>query len=467
MPIHPERSEAKSRGHNFAKHPEPLGGARGRRREAKWRGATLLLLTALLFASSSFAEDRTIAIRAARMLDVRSGKMVEQPVILVRGEKIERVRGDVPGGAELIDLGDRVILPGFIDVHTHILLQGDATEAEYQFQILREYPSHRVARAVRAMRIALEHGFTTMRDLETEGAGYGDVGLRDAVNEKVIEGPRLQVVGPALSTTGSYPILHFRPDWSFPTGVQLCDGADGCRKAVREQLSYGTDWVKIYANTAGLHLTPDGYVDSPPNWTREEIAAVVNEAHAKGHKVAAHATSDTGLRISVEAGVDSIEHGDSIRPEMAQQMAKKGIYFCPTLTVGAYVAEPRAREGRAIWAEMPKVQAKSMQNARKAGVKIAFGTDAGGFPWTEINQAQEFSHEVRLGMTPLEAIRSATTVAAEMLGWQGKVGEIAPGAFADIVAVSGDPLKDVSVLQKIDFVMKGGDVVRRPADAKR
>jgi imidazolonepropionase-like amidohydrolase len=426
----------------------------------------ILLVAALLWVSRSVAEERAVAVRAARLLDVRSGKMVEKALVVIRGEKIDRLGGEVPPGAAVIDLGDRTLLPGLIDAHTHILLQGDATEAEYHFQILREYPSHRVARAVRAMRIALEHGFTTMRDLETEGAGYGDVGLRDAVNEKVIDGPRLQVVGPALSTSGSYPILHFRPDWTFPSGVQVCDGADQCRKAVREQLSYGTDWVKVYANTSGLQLTADGYVDSPPAWTREEIAAVVSESHAKGHKVAAHATSDTGLRIAVEAGVDSIEHGNSIRPEMAREMAKKGIYFCPTLTVGAYVAEPRAKEGRAIWAEMPKVAAKSLKNCRSAGVKIVFGTDAGGFPWTEINQAQEFRHQVRLGMTPLEAIRSATTVAAEMLGWQGRVGVIEPGAFADVVAVPGDPLKDVSVLEKVDFVMKSGEVVRKPAESR-
>jgi imidazolonepropionase-like amidohydrolase len=270
----------------------------------------------------------------------------------------------------------------------------------------------------------------------------------------------MQVVGPALSTTGSYPITHFRPDWNFPVGVQVCDGADGCRKAVREQLSYGTDWVKFYSNTSGLKLTADGYVDSPPNWTREEMAAVVNEAHAKGHKVAAHATSDTGARMAVEAGVDSIEHGTSIRPELAREMAKKGIYLSPTLTVSAYVAEPRVKEGRAIWGELPKIAAKSFQNCRKAGVKIAFGTDAGGFPWTEINQAQEFSHQVRLGMTPLEAIRSATTVAAELLGWQGKVGAIEPGSYADVIAVSGDPLKDVSILERVEFVIKGGEVVR-------
>ena len=401
-----------------------------------------------------------IAIRAARLLDVKAGRYVEKPVVVVRGDRIESIGTQVPAGVKLIDLGERVLLPGLIDAHTHILLQGDATQTEYNQQILQEYPAHRVARAVRAMRIALEHGFTALRDLETEGAGYADVALRDAVQEGVVPGPRMQVVGPALSTTGSYPITRFRPDWKFPVGVQICDGTDECRKAVREQISYGTDWVKIYANTGGMRLTGDGYVDSPPNWTREEIAAVVGEAHAHRIKVAAHARSDAGVRIAVEAGVDSIEHGDSIRPEMARQMAAKGIFFCPTLTVGEYVAGPRAKAGCAICGELPRIQAKSFDNCRKAGVKIALGTDAGGFPWTEINQAQEFEHEVRLGMSPLEAIRSGTTVAAELLGWSGKAGVIEPGAWADLVAVPGDPLGNVTSLSRIDWVMKGGAVVR-------
>ncbi|HVQ53674.1 MAG TPA: amidohydrolase family protein, partial [Thermoanaerobaculia bacterium] len=223
---------------------------------------------------------------------------------------------------------------------------------------------------------------------------------------------------------------------------------------------YGTDWVKIYANTGGLRLTPDGYVDSPPNWTKEEIEAVVSEAHAHGVKVAAHARSDSGLRIAVAAGVDSIEHGDSIRPEMAAEMAKKGIAFCPTLTVVHYVSGPRAAAGCAICAESAKIQARSFENARKAGVKIVFGTDAGGFPWTEINQAKEFEYEVALGMTPIDAIRTATTNAAELLGMAGQIGSIEKGAYADLVAVAGDPLQNVAVLTDIDWVMKGGEVVK-------
>jgi imidazolonepropionase-like amidohydrolase len=420
--------------------------------------AIIALGAALLPAAEPPAKPR-VAIRAARLLDVKSGRYVDHPVIVVAGDRIESIGTAVPAGATVIDLGDRALMPGLIDAHTHILLQGDATSAEYDEQILKEYPAHRVARAVRALKIALEHGFTTMRDLETEGAGYDDVALRDAVAEGVIPGPRLKVVGPALSTTGSYPIQHFRPDWKFPTGVMVCDGADGCRKAVREQLSYGTDWVKIYANTGGLRLTADGYVDSPPNWTKEEIEAVVSEAHAHGVKVAAHARSDSGLRIAVAAGVDSIEHGDSIRPEMAAEMAKKGIAFCPTLTVMHYVSGPRAAAGCAICSESEKIQARSFENCRKAGVKIVFGTDAGGFPWTEINQAREFEYEVALGMTPIEAIRTATVNAAELLGMAGQIGTIEKGAYADLVAVPGDPLANVAALSKIDWVMKGGQVV--------
>lgn len=422
--------------------------------------ACLSLFCLLPPAASPQQAPQLLAIRAARLLDVKTGRYVEKPVVVVRGDAIESVGGEVPAGARVIELGNRVLLPGLIDAHTHILIQGDATDADYEDQILKEYPAHRVARAVRALKIALDHGFTTMRDLETEGAGYDDVALRDAVNEGVIPGPRLRVAGPALSTTGTYPILHFRPDWRFPTGVMVCDGADGCRKAVREQMSYGTDWVKVYANTGRPRLTADGYIDSRVNWTKEEIEAVVSEAHARGRKVAAHATSDSGVRLAVQTGVDSIEHGDSIRPEIAQEMARKGIFLCPTQTVLYYFAERSPQEGGGMLGEIRKVAEKSLANCRKAGVKIAFGTDAGGFPWTEINQAKEFEHEVRLGMSPIEAIRSSTTVAAELLGWQGKAGTIEKGAWADLVAVSGDPLQDVSVLSRIDWVMKAGQVAR-------
>src|SRR5260370_10989846 len=225
--------------------------------------ATLLGLACA--ATASGADPPVLAVRAARLLDVKTGRYVEKPVVVVAGDRIERVGSDVPAGARVIDLGDRTLLPGLADVHTHILLQGDATSAEYEEQILKEYPAHRVAPAVRPLKIALEHGFTTMRDLETEGASYGDVALRDAVNEGVVPGPRLFVVGPALSTTGSYPILRFRPDWAFPTGVQVCDGADGCRKAVRAQIPYGVKLIKVYAHPGRLRTTPERCIDAPPH----------------------------------------------------------------------------------------------------------------------------------------------------------------------------------------------------------
>jgi len=424
--------------------------------------ASFALGACILLGADEPARPR-IAVRAARLLDVKSGRYVARPVVVIAGDRIESVGDSVPPGVRTIDLGDRVLLPGLVDAHTHILLQGDFTQAEYEEQILKEYPAHRVARAIRALRIALDHGFTTMRDLETEGAGYGDVALRDAVDEGVIPGPRLRVVGPALSTTGTYPILHFRPDWKFPTGVMTCDGADDCRRAVREQASYGTDWVKIYSNTGRPRFTADGYIDTRPNWTKEEMDAVVSEAHARGRKVAAHATSDTGVRMAVAAGVDSIEHGDSIRPEVAQEMARKGIFFCPTQTVLYYFTERTPPEEREESIRTQEIAAKSIANCRKAGVKIVFGTDAGGFPWTEVNQAREFELEVRLGMTPIEAIRSATSVAAELLGLSGQIGSAEKGAWADLVAVSGDPLQDVTVLSRAEFVMKAGAVVKTPS----
>lgn len=407
------------------------------------------------------SSDRTIAIRAARVLDVHSGRYETKQVLVVEGGQVTAIGNSVPPDARVIDLGDRVVLPGLIDAHTHILIQGTLTIPDFEHQLLEEYPAHRVVRAVRAVRIALEHGFTTMRDLETEGAGYDDVAIRDAIREGVIVGPRLQVSGWAISPTGSYPITHFRPDWKFPSGVGICDGPDECRVTVRRQLSYGVDWIKVYVNRGpGERPTSDGYIDSSPNWTRDELEAIVSEAHAHGARVAAHATSDIGVRMAIDAGVESIEHGYSIRPEAAREMADKGIVMCPTLTATDYMAPPRIAERGPIWGEVQRVQRRSMENCLAAGVKIAFGTDAGGFPWTEINQANEFRHLVDHGLSPLDAIRSATIVAADVMGLTGVVGALRPGGQADLIAVSGDPLTDVSCLMNVDFVMQNGKVVK-------
>ena len=408
--------------------------------------------------------SQLIAVRAARILDVESGVVRVDAAVLVEDGLIRGITTEGVESATVVDLGNRTVLPGLIDGHTHVFLQGNTLRTDYYDQVLREHRSHRVARAVRSVHIALQHGFTWLRDLGTEGAGYDDIGLRDAIAEGVVPGSRLKVAGPAMSTTGSYPIVGFRPDWSFPVGLDIVDGPDAARRLVREQFSRGVDWIKVYANSgAGTSVLPDGYIESPASWTAAELSAVVDEAHSRGLPVASHATSDSGVRLSVECGVDSIEHGYSIRPTIAEAMARQGIVLCPTLTPTHFVSEERARERGPIWKQAIDVQARSFQNCRAAGVKIAFGTDVGGFPWTAVNQAAEFQRMVDLGMTPLEAIRSATLVAGELLRLSGPTGVFKEGATADLIAAPGNPLDDIAVLENIDFVMQAGVVVRHPA----
>lgn len=405
-----------------------------------------------------------VGIRARRLLDVRSGRYEEDAVIGVRGDRIESVGAPLASGTRIIDLGDRVLLPGLIDCHTHVFLQGTRGKADFPYQLLQEHRAHRVVRAVRALRIALDHGFTMARDMGTEGAGYDDVGIRDGVAEGIIPGPRLQIAGPAMSSTGTYSISGYRDDWKYPSGVLVADGAEGCRRAVREQMAYGLEWIKVYANGGpGERMTADGYIESAPNWTAEEFKAIVEEAHARGARVASHATSDTGVRMALDAGVDSIEHGFSVRPEVARRMASQGVYLCPMLMPTEYVSEVRARERTPLWGRAPSIQAHSFRNCLEAGVKIVFGTDAGTAPWTEVNEAEEFAFETRLGMSSIEAIRSATSLAAELLGVASEAGTLEVGNRADIVAVPGDPLADVAALTAVDFVMKGGEVHRAPA----
>ena len=409
------------------------------------------------------AISELVGIRARRLLDVRSGRYEENAVIGVRGDRIESVGTPLASGTRIIDLGDRVLLPGLIDCHTHVFLQGTRGKADFLYQLLQEHRAHRVVRAVRALRIALDHGFTMARDMGTEGAGYDDVGLRDGVAEGVIPGPRLQVAGPAMSSTGTYSISGYRDDWKYPSGVLVADGVEGCRRGVREQMAYGLEWIKVYANGGpGERMTEDGYIESAPNWTAEEFKAIVDEAHARGARVASHATSDTGVRMALDAGVDSIEHGFSVRPEVAHRMASQGVYLCPMLLPTEYVSEVRARERTPLWAHAPAIQARSLRNCLDAGVKVVFGTDAGTAPWTEVNEAEEFAFETRLGMSSIDAIRSATTLAAELLGVSAEAGVLAPGMRADVIAVPGDPLADVASLTSVDFVMKAGDVHRMP-----
>lgn len=401
------------------------------------------------------------------LIDGKSSEPRKNVDVIIRGNQISEVRpgGTGPGwtgGVALIDLKNATCLPGLIDTHTHIVLQGDII-VDYDEQLLKESAPYRAIRAVASAEKCLEHGFTSIRDLETEGAGYTDVDLKTAINKGIVPGPRMQVVTRALNVTGAYALLGYNWEYDFPHGVQVCDGPDGCRKAVREQISHGADWIKVYADQRTFP-GPNNTLDSRPTFTLEELKAIVDEAHRERHRVAAHASGMTGAHIAAEAGVDSIEHGNYIAEADLQTMKAKGIWYVPT----PWLSEYRMQEFPEQTAAMNRSDAMYMDTFRRAralGVKIAYGTDAGAFEWT-ITPAVQLPTMVRYGMTPMEAIQSATSVAAQLFGWEASVGSIEPAKFADIVAVGADPLKDIGVLKRIDFVMKDGIVIQQRGGAK-
>ena len=428
--------------------------------------------TGSMHAGTPFSElgQHTVYIECGSIWDGKSEKLIPKVRIAVSMPegKISAVQQHQPGMAfgvasgivEDMDLSRETCLPGLIDTHTHILLQGDITADDYDAQLLKQSPEYRTILATVNARRALEYGFTTIRDVETEGAGYADVDVKKAINNGVIPGPRMQVATRALDVTGAYPLQGYAPNVPVPHGVQLVDGAEEGRKAVREQISYGADWIKVYSDRS-YFVRPDGVLDDIPTFTLDELRAIVDEAHREHHKVASHAMALNGVHNSVEAGVDTIEHGNYIADDDLKTMAARGTWYVPTIFVGEYVAQWRAQAGAPVWALMPKIHQDTFRRALKAGVKIAFWTDAGGFDW-KVNPAKEFGYMVKWGMTPVQAIRAATSSASELLGMQDKVGSIEAGKYADIVAVPGDPLADITVLEKVDFVMKGGVVYRKP-----
>ena len=403
------------------------------------------------------ASSKPIAVRAGHLIDGKADAPVSNVLILVEDGKIASVTpgGVAPPGVEFVDLSHATVLPGFVDAHTHILLQGDITDQDYEAQLLKQSIPYRAILAARNAQIALSHGFTALRDLETEGAMYADADVKKAINTGEIPGPHMQVATRAMAPTGMYPLLGYSWELKVPTGVQYVDGVEEARKAVREQVMHGADWIKYYSDH-GYFYAPDGVLHSHVNFTDEEAKAIVDEAHRIGKKVAAHAIGNDGIAAALKAGADTIEHGDGLAEPQMEEMVRRGIFWVPTIMVGAYVAP--GRQGN--WPKMVETERAAFQLTLKKGVKIVLGTDAGGFDWKELNEAKEFEYYVNYGMTPMNAIRSGTTIAAELLGWSDKMGTLEAGKWADLVAVSGDPLQDISELQRVKFVMKSGSIIK-------
>ncbi len=427
----------------------------------------LSLMVSLTLVSSVICQtpspQAVTVIRAGVLIDGKSDQPRRDQVIIVRGNRIESVSDaasvKIPPGATTIDLSGNTVLPGLIDSHTHIFLQGeDPAQGGYDANILKYPLALRAARATVAARRALEQGFTTLRDVETEGAGYGDLGIKMAIEAGYIPGPRLIVSTRAISTTGGYNLEGYAPELDMPKGAQIIDGPVEARKAAREQLDHGADWIKVYM-THRSWVGKKGELISQPTLTLEELKAIVDETHGWGKKVACHAYNGIGLQRALDGSCDSIEHGLEITDSQIAQMVKQGTWYCPTLAAyyhdWAPAETPNGQRDRKRVSE----HGVSLQKAVKAGVKIVFGTDMGGISWTE-PMAQEFPRMIEFGMSPLDTIKSATSRAAEMLDMIGQIGVLAPGAYADVIAVNGDPLRDINVLGNARFVMKDGQVFR-------
>ena len=398
---------------------------------------------------------KTVVIRAGRLLDVKTGKMLTNQTILIEGDRIARVGSDtqLPAGAQVVDLSNATVLPGLIDAHTHITYTPNFGYSRLAISVPRQ-----ALNGARNARVTLDAGFTTIRNVGA--SDFTDVALRDAINAGDVPGPRMLVSGPALSITGGHCDDNLLPyEWHAQAGG-VADGVEAVQHKTREIIKYGADLIKICA-TGGVLSHGDNPQAS--QFTLDEMKAIVADAHRLGRKVAAHAHGAEGIRWASEAGVDSIEHGSYIDDAAIATMKKNGTYLVPTLYLSDWFLANAERIGTpaeliAKGREVMPAARKNVARAFAAGVKVAFGTDAAVYPHG-LN-AHEFAVMVKLGLTPLQAIQAATSNDADLLGWADKIGTIEPGKWADLVAVDGDPLADVTTLERVKFVMKGGEVVK-------
>lgn len=424
------------------------------------RWAIAVLAMALCHHSAAAAQTTprdsgAVLLVPARVFDAPAGTTHNGWAVLVRGDRIASVgpRASIhaPVNARVIDLPNATLLPGLIEGHSHLFLHPYA-EAPWADQVLKEPLALRVARATVAARRTLEAGFTTERDLGTEGAGYADAGLEQAINQGIIPGPRLLVATRAIVATGSYGPSGFDPRYDVPQGAEEADGIDGITHAVRSQIKHGADWIKLYADH---EWGPNG--ETEPTFTLEELKTAVEVARSSGRYVAAHARGNEGVRRAVLAGVTTIEHGDSVTPEVFKMMAERGVPLCPTLS-GTEVGLIRNGWRKGIDPMPPAVALKhrTFKDALAAGVTICNGSDVGAYPHGD--NAREIELLVEYGMTPVQALQSATVVDARVFHLADR-GSIEPGLLADLVAVEGDPTHDIHALHHVRFVMKGGQVV--------
>ena len=409
----------------------------------------VLLLVCFLFQNMTTTEaqqakppEAVYLLRPAAVFDGESAELHRGWVVLVRGEKIEAIGSPsevkAPADAKVIDLANLTLMPGLIEAHSHVLLH-PYSETLWNDQVAHEALSLRVARATNHLRSTLMAGFTTIRDLGTEGAGFADVGLKQAVNQGIIPGPRMFVATRAIVATGTYGPKGYAPEWNVPQGAEEADGIDSLTRVVREQIGKGADWVKLYAD---YRWGAGGAAH--PTFTLEEMKLAVEVAHSAGIPVAAHATSTEGMRRAILAGVDTIEHGDGGTPEIFALMKERGVAFCPTLAVAGANAERKKLV---------------FQDALKAGVTIASGSDVGVFAHGD--NAREVEAMVAWGMPLVDALRSATSIDARVLKQEDRIGRVRSGLFADLIAVEGDPTKDIASLRRVRFVMKSGVVYKQ------